>query len=278
MLLRSGGEVLFKEESNSYCMPAMVMVLGVSAWRSPTDLGLSHAVWFTARSYTTASKKCGVCHAVHKATASGDVLMARNVADACVYCHNHEHQWCHRCYNANGLKLHGSDLKTAHNSIGGANCTDCHTPHGAATLTRTTRTRGEDPQGCRLWTSSGFWRLSRGGCGPVVHELPQTHQQHQRTPYTRRASTSGGRRLARDEGSLGDYMPQVARDVRGSGRWTGSDTCRSCHADGLINQSRLCEDGGVRYPHFTVGQRFLTDIPVRVLPIPRRTVCAFVAT
>ncbi len=243
---------------------AMVMVLGVSSVAfANTTSGYLTPSGSPHGSYTTASKKCGVCHAVHKATASGDVLMRGTVADACVYCHITSTTGVIAVYNATASNYNGSDLKTAHNSIGGANCTDCHTPHGAATLIADNAYLEE-----KILKGAGVDEVPASGDSAAVAVAKWCTNCHNSTSNTNGTPYyETGFDIGAGEGS--HVMKAASADYHAAGgagtyagqvAWTGSDTCRSCHADGLINQS----DGSVKtvassYPHFTVGQRFLTD-------------------
>jgi len=245
---------------------AMVMVLGIASVAfADTTSGYLTPSGSPHGAYTTASKKCGVCHAVHKATASGDVLMRGTVADACVYCHITSTTGVIAVYNATASNYNGADLKTAHNSVGGANCVDCHTPHGALALIADNAYLEEKilKEG-----SAGAEETPLVGDTSAVAVAKWCTNCHNSTsntnatPYYETAFDIGageGSHVMKAAsldydaaGGAGSYAGQVA--------WTDSTTCRHCHADGAINQS----DGTVKtvassYPHFTVGERFLTD-------------------
>jgi predicted CXXCH cytochrome family protein len=214
--------------------------------------------------YTTSSTKCGVCHAVHKATPAGQILMRGTAADACTYCHITTATGLIQVYNGVATN-YTLDNKAAHDAAGGAACITCHTPHGASALIAdhayleekilkgmaleaglTVAAGDGDDVAVSKWCTNCHNSSASATGMPyyeVDYDVDGTQGSHVMTaPSADYAATA----------AVGTYGGVVA--------WTGSQTCRSCHADGLKNQS----DGTAKvvassYPHFTAGQRFLTS-------------------
>jgi predicted CXXCH cytochrome family protein len=84
------------------------------------------------RDYTTATTKCSVCHAVHKAPSDGELLLRDTVAESCVYCHIDSFVGGIRIYDGKS-SLYYDDNKKNHSRAGGAPCGGCHSVHGANT-------------------------------------------------------------------------------------------------------------------------------------------------
>ena len=211
--------------------------------------------------YTTASTKCGVCHAVHKATPAGQILMRGTAADACTYCHITNNTGVIQIYNGVSTNYTATS-KSAHDSAGGAACIGCHTPHGALSLiadhayleekilkgipaeVAVAGTDGDDvavSKWCTMCHNAG----SNGGAPyyETDYDVDGSQRSHVMTaPSADYAATA----------AVGTYAGEVA--------WTDSETCRSCHADGTQNQSNgTAKVVASSYPHFTTGQRFLTS-------------------
>lgn len=82
--------------------------------------------------YTTSTRKCGVCHSVHKAVATGQLLLRSSAEDACTYCH---------VTGSTGLVVvYGGDADnyTIEDNHGhqspAVSCISCHAVHGANTF------------------------------------------------------------------------------------------------------------------------------------------------
>lgn len=83
--------------------------------------------------YATATVKCQVCHAIHYANATGQVLLNSSVSGACNYCHLNTTTGYLQVYGSNPNFYNSVDVPTAHNGVvGGVMCTDCHQVHAAA--------------------------------------------------------------------------------------------------------------------------------------------------
>ncbi|MDO8953224.1 MAG: hypothetical protein Q7V63_00035 [Gammaproteobacteria bacterium] len=116
-----------------------------STWASWVDAGDNALTGTPHYGYLTTTTKCAVCHAVHKAGATNEVLLQSSVSDACTYCH---------ITTATGVKVIYTDLiggtnfysgtvgSSAHNTDGGTGlnagnvrCVNCHAVHGAGAMT-----------------------------------------------------------------------------------------------------------------------------------------------
>ncbi|MDY0340323.1 MAG: hypothetical protein RBS17_03830 [Coriobacteriia bacterium] len=82
------------------------------------------------KGYAQTTQKCLVCHAVHKASATGQVLLGATVTSACDYCHvTNAGVSTKHVYN-NDAANYGSDTPFNH----AVSCTACHAVHGANTV------------------------------------------------------------------------------------------------------------------------------------------------
>lgn len=206
--------------------------------------------------YTTSSKKCAVCHAVHHAENAGEVLMRDSVANACVYCHISTNTGVVQIYNGVASNYNGAtDLKNAHSVAGSAQCTSCHTPHGAASMIADNaylRTK-------ILKTSTGVSSpINAGDANEVaVSKWCTNCHTYYETSYDGGVQTSHVMTMASANypggaAAKGTYTGKVA--------WSNSDTCRACHADGSTDAaaSMVATVVASSFPHYTAGQRFLT--------------------
>lgn len=211
--------------------------------------------------YATNSEKCGVCHAVHKATAAGQILMRGTQADACTYCHITTATGLIRVYNATEANYNTTN-KYAHNSSQGAACVTCHTPHGADALIidhaylEEKILKGSSVELAVNALDSSDLAVSKWCTNCHNASVSGTGNPYFETAYDTTASESSHVMIA----ASADYATSgAAGTVSGVVAYSDSDTCRSCHADGLTNQS----DGTSKtvassYPHYTTGMRFLT--------------------
>ena len=206
-------------------------------------------------SYTTNTQKCGVCHAVHHATNTGEVLLADTVANACVYCHITSTTGRIAIYNAVQANYNGSDLSNAHSNFGTdpAECVDCHQVHAASSaMTGITYLDGKILRDL----SSGATSQSPTFAGAdddanITQFCIQCHGYYE-TAYDTGAQTTHimGAANASYANGQANYTGRVA--------WNASTYCFSCHGSGDRDQA----DGSVQtiassWPHFTAGDRFL---------------------
>jgi hypothetical protein len=84
--------------------------------------------------YTTTTAKCAVCHAVHKAAPTGQLLLNDTVDGSCSYCHIETSVGVVQIYNGNE-NAYLVDSKYNHSAGGGAPCNGCHSVHGSDAYT-----------------------------------------------------------------------------------------------------------------------------------------------
>lgn len=205
--------------------------------------------------YTVSSKKCSVCHAVHKAGAeSGGVgsefLLRSQAADACTYCHINPGVSTLIVYGGDSTKYTGTDYANSHNNAGvtPVTCVICHQVHAAqaemtdnASLTAKILIKANPLIGYD-WDSD--WANEGKPLASDNYELALTKwctRCHTYWPGT-------------NPGLDVDSHVLVAAD--NTHAWSPSETCRSCH-----NSNTL---GGVVptasvFPHYSDGARFLTE-------------------
>ncbi len=224
------------------------------------------------KGYTTATNKCAVCHAVHKATDTGEVLLRSSVDNACTYCH---------ITNATGnIQIYGADAEAydlesayAHNPGGGA-CARCHSVHGADTLggannDKILKNWVEDgsahaysTNALAKWTSAAnISSLSNdeeqitAWCTGCHKYYIQSYDQSQTSiTYTEYAGSGSYNFLTSGSHVMtdlaGGYTNPATTITSGTAvAWGGSEYCRSCHDAGMTET-----DGGVVYesfPHYT---------------------------
>jgi predicted CXXCH cytochrome family protein len=224
------------------------------------------------QSYATTTIKCAVCHAVHKAPTTGEVLLNTQVANACVTCHITSDTGNKVIYTDGDHQNNysGADSHYAHNAsatlttMGPYNvtCVMCHTVHGAGRITGNTNSVG-----AKILKPTGF-QTTNGAPDPNADNLSWdariTGFCTRCHPYYMDAysgevvtDTIGG-------GTYRSHVMKVADAVyTGTGgnypgrvAWGPSSTCRSCHDAGLTDQGT----GQIvsSFPHRTPGaERFL---------------------
>lgn len=197
--------------------------------------------------YTTGTRKCGVCHEVHHAGVGGDgvgseALLASTRADACTYCHVSP--------AVSGLTVYGGLIgnyqlasSRAHdNAVGDdAKCTGCHQVH-AATSKMTPNA---------YLTTKILKDISKEH-GPYGGSYPAspTALMDNNTAVTAWCSQCHGY-----YNKAADGESHVMTETLGSAAYRTSTQCVSCHAD----DSAPTTGGGSAFPHYTVGIRFLTQ-------------------
>lgn len=92
------------------------------------------------REYSTTSRDCSVCHAVHNARSGAEVLLKDQITDACTYCHITTNEGVRQVYAALESN-YTSDIRGNHSgfnqSTGGGvkgGCSGCHSVHSAKTV------------------------------------------------------------------------------------------------------------------------------------------------
>lgn len=209
--------------------------------------------------YTTSSAKCGVCHAVHKATLDGQILMRGTAADACTYCHITTEAGLIKVYNGVEANYTGTS-KSAHDvgeATGKAACVGCHTPHGALSLVADHDYLEEKIlKGAPVVTVSDLDAadVAVSKWCTVCHNADSNGG----APYYETSYDTNADQRSHVMGAANLVYANGAATVTSQVAWEGSETCRSCHADGETNQaSGVVKTVASSYPHFTVGERFL---------------------
>lgn len=123
-----------------------ILVLGLASM-AYADVRSTYAQWTSGlfntgslstphRDFRLTTVKCAVCHAVHKADIAGELLLKDTVSNACSYCHIQT--------STGGIVLYGgvsanygTQSQYAHNQAAPSTCNDCHSVHGANTVTNT---------------------------------------------------------------------------------------------------------------------------------------------
>ena len=124
---------------------AAVMIVAVASL-AYAGTASTYAAWTSGNSNTgtlptphkdfrVSSLKCAVCHAIHKAELGGQVLLRDTVANACVYCHIQTATGNTQLYG--GVTAWYTTQNQYSHNTGSSNCSDCHSVHGANTVTNT---------------------------------------------------------------------------------------------------------------------------------------------
>lgn len=113
--------------SMAYANTASTYVAWTSGGPNAGTLATPH------KDFRLTTVKCSVCHAVHKAELGGQVLLQNSVANACVYCHIQTATGNTQLYGGVTTN-YTTQSQYAHNT-GSSNCSDCHSVHGANTVT-----------------------------------------------------------------------------------------------------------------------------------------------
>jgi len=119
--------------------------------------------------YSTTTSKCAVCHAVHNAAAGGVMLLrGATVSAACLTCHDGTQSGIGPYHT---IEKHGGVVAASHDTdatnvipggssglSGNLGCSDCHSVHGAGTVTPFLRDSGFSGTtyigGAGLWVTS----------------------------------------------------------------------------------------------------------------------------
>lgn len=219
--------------------------------------------------YTTSTRKCAVCHAVHNAApgagASGsEVLLRSTVAEACTYCHVSPGVSTYIVYGGDerNYASENNDWSNAHNwylenaLYTGVQCGDCHQVHAADVamtangwLTDKILRGGKTDVGydgfakAPLDTDSKNVALSKW-CTRCHKSLTGGYYQTPLgVPYD---DHNGWTHLMT---AFGASYNNPASSVTTQVAWGSSEWCQSCHNSGF---------GTATWPHYTQGVRFLT--------------------
>jgi predicted CXXCH cytochrome family protein len=253
-----------------------VLLIGASVAVAATTS--TYTAWSGAgnphSAYTTTTAKCNVCHAVHKAPAGGQILLATSADNSCVYCHITSSVGVKLLYHQLQTNYDGSDSAYAHNAYvsgdaadrNAVGCVECHSVHGANTVAGAslekilkTGAMAGIPATYTASTSSKEYQITgfctkchpyyAGGYETTVDfGLTSTNQL---AAYTAAGITSFKSHVMTTSvtayaNTNGHTTLKVA--------WAGSDTCRSCHDGGNVDIVGVSDNS---YPHFGTSPRFL---------------------
>jgi hypothetical protein len=214
--------------------------------------------------YATSTVKCAVCHAVHNASLSGQLLLQTPASDACNYCHVGGAGGYTQVYNGIPANYSGTDWKNAHNSFlvagveGGLVCTTCHQVHAAdQAMTANAALTVKLLKGAKVYDdSSGTPNYDPVAKAPLAgdsydvaltkwcagcHFTRGGTYTYYANAYNQQSHVMTNTAAVYDNPSA-TYNGQVA--------WIGSTYCSSCHASNY-------NDGTGKWPHYTAGNRFL---------------------
>jgi predicted CXXCH cytochrome family protein len=217
------------------------------------------------KGYGTTTVKCAVCHAVHKATSSGEILLENTAANACVYCHITTTTGTKVLYGGtvNNYYTGSGDLNTAHNNAGAVpvGCTECHSVHGADTI-------GGAASSKILRSGGGQPRILAAGYDPdsatrdeQISVFCTSCHPYFVGSYEQTVAPTVGY----GTGSFQSHIMIASGSAYGNPHastnvvvaFAGSRYCRSCHDAGVINGASGYETNS--FPHYTAGAaRFLT--------------------
>lgn len=213
--------------------------------------------------YASATKNCGVCHAVHNAPMSGQVLLAQPIANACTYCHITStvgvmqvyggYSWAYTSdAGTTGISNHSNAVTGAN---GGSGCSACHATHGANTAFPSVTTT--DTFDLRLdvaasWTATYTSKPSSTTINTTEIDKwcsgchPYWNQTHNGTTHIIATYTPG----AYNNTATAGMNSQVA--------WVGDPNCQACH-DSKTGSFVLNGATYLGFPHYTPGTpRFLS--------------------
>ncbi|HAL30076.1 MAG TPA: hypothetical protein DCP20_05100 [Coriobacteriia bacterium] len=213
------------------------------------------------KGYVYNTEKCLVCHAVHKASATGEVLLGATVGNACDYCHVSTSAVSNvEVYNQDPAN-HQSDTVFNHSN----SCTECHAVHGANTVDQADLSQKILKADASLGVQSGVpaadWDLTNGSReGALSAFCTQCH------PYfvdTYALSDTDGDVIG-SAGVGGPYNSHIMTSdfvAYDPGTHVSvPDTTQVAYASSAYCTS--CHDGGAdtvadNFPHLTSGARFM---------------------
>lgn len=211
--------------------------------------------------YVTNTVKCGVCHAIHGAAASGEALLQTNRANACTYCHVAPGVSNLTVYGGSVANYSGGDLKNAHNTTSsrvgqdGVTCVECHQVHKAQVAMTANNNLSmkilSGPKtdlnvyGDPLYDPRAGAPLAGEPYADALSKWCTKCHFQDYGYYTRNRDD--------DTHVMGlpsnDYLASNGSMI-GTVAYAASTNCSDCHSSGYLTGA---------WPHFTPGQRFLEE-------------------
>lgn len=240
------------------CAAAAFAAYGNSTYNTWADAQTAPGVGSSPHaSYSTSTRNCSVCHAVHNAGTGGtpgEALLRETIGDACNYCHVGGAGGYTQVYNGDPQAYLLPDI-AAHdndNASGlGVRCVDCHATHGASTvatgtfiLKMGTTTYSGSFQETPTSGLPGQYSPWCSGCHAYYN--PVAEGGHNQTTH-----------VMRDDLAVNFQTHNAAASYTGQVAWSGSATCMSCH-----NSDRHAAGSGIStgFPHYTPNEpRFMKD-------------------
>lgn len=215
--------------------------------------------------YTASTVKCQVCHAVHYANATGELLLNSTVASACNYCHVGGAGGYTQVYNGQPSNYQGTDYATAHNAgiVNGVTCTECHQVHAAqnvmtanaALTSKLLRLRtpvdvvaGAPQSGEPTYVAMSKWcadcHYNRGLNGQAVGASSSVSY------YYNQARNGRSHVMT----AAGATYTNPAATTTTKVAWSGSTVCMECHAAGtpvVEGFTTNAQSATYNFPHYT---------------------------
>ncbi|MBN2404163.1 MAG: hypothetical protein JXE06_01130 [Coriobacteriia bacterium] len=226
-----------------------------SAWGTT---GANATVQTPHAGYGTTTVKCAVCHAVHRATAGGEVLLRGTVANACEYCHITNSVSSVKVYDSVAAN-YTTDYENNHYAGSGSTCVDCHTVHGAGAISTTAA--GD--------INTKILKSAIGGQSGTVTAAETTYdfttgtdRNGVVTAFCSQCHTYWANDYDDDATAnmhiMGDATANYANSkatiaANSTVAWAPSTYCRSCHDAGETDGASAADN----FPHYTSGNRFL---------------------
>jgi hypothetical protein len=273
------------------CVLAVALLVSFSTAIAYADTTSGYETWSTAsgtnnvvptphKGFTTTTVKCAVCHAVHKGTSTGQVLLRGTAIGACEYCHITNFIGNFKLYGGVAANYSTGDSIYGHSGSVGARCVDCHAVHGAGTVTNAnfanvTSKILKSVTGGGVQTNPALpasYALATGTVrdGVITAFCTQCHPYYQ-------PSYNGT--IGVDPSGIGQGSAAFQSHIMGAAgasygnpdtAYTGSRVanvesshCRDCHDAGYVNESASYVPANAyassqNFPHFTNNQaRFM---------------------
>lgn len=218
---------------------------GYTPWSTEASAAANGSPKTPHAGYTTSTKNCSVCHAVHRAssTAGAQVLLKSDIANACSYCHIDANADSSKKVYGGVQANYTNDIRGNHTTDPG--CAGCHSVHSANTVGNG-RAILLVKQGVGAYAGS-YQETPTTVKTDAVNALEVTEWCSGCHPYYN-TGYNGTSHVMKTEDNTYDNLAGSAdgKDIAS----TGSEYCTQCHNTTVANG----------FPHFAPMQpRFLTD-------------------